>query len=108
MEALSSTNDTLGGKSQGGVNDSGPESAEQEVRSADPAGASVLKSSDDAAAAAAPQKSMETEGANEPLVSPMTLGTIFFILCMCFDFTKILIFLMFSVGFLNFCVMGFR
>ncbi|KAH0638097.1 uncharacterized protein [Solanum tuberosum] len=77
VEALSSTNDTLGEKSQGGVNDSGPESAEQEVRSADLAGASVLKSSDDAAAtaaAAAPQKSMETEGANEPLVSPMTLG----------------------------------
>lgn len=77
MEALSSTNDTLGEKSQGGVNDSGPESAEQEVRSADLAGASVLKSSDDAAAAA-PQKSMETEGANEPLVSPMTLGMVFF------------------------------
>ncbi|XP_015087901.1 uncharacterized protein LOC107031164 isoform X1 [Solanum pennellii] len=77
VEALSSTNDTLGMKSQGGVNDSGPESAEQEVRSADLVGATVFKSSDDAAAtpaAAAPQKSMETEGANEPLVSPMTLG----------------------------------
>ncbi|MCD9639952.1 hypothetical protein HAX54_024949 [Datura stramonium] len=71
-EALSSTNDILGEKSQGGMNDSGPESAEQEVRSADLAGASVLKSSD--AAVAVPQKSMETEGANEPLVSPMTLG----------------------------------
>lgn len=100
MEALSSTNDTLGMKSQGGVNDSGPESAEQEVRSADLVGASVLKSSDDAAAtpaaAAAPQKSMETEGANEPLVSPMTLGMFFFFLCMCFDFIEVLIFLMFS------------
>ncbi|KAK4732251.1 hypothetical protein R3W88_025239 [Solanum pinnatisectum] len=78
VEALSSTNDARGEKSQGGVNDSGPESAEQEVRSANLAGATVLKSSDDAAAtaaaAAAPQKSMETEGANEPLVSPMTLG----------------------------------
>ncbi|KAK6780777.1 hypothetical protein RDI58_022961 [Solanum bulbocastanum] len=77
VEALSSTNDILGEKSQGGVNDSGPESAEQEVRSADLAGATVLKSSDDAAAtaaAAAPQKSMETEGAIDPLVSPMTLG----------------------------------
>ncbi|KAL3328732.1 hypothetical protein AABB24_036050 [Solanum stoloniferum] len=66
-----------GKRSKGGVNDSGPESAEQEVRSSDLAGATVLKSSDDAAAtaaAAAPQKSMETEGANEPLVSPMTLG----------------------------------
>ncbi|CAN4091439.1 unnamed protein product [Withania somnifera] len=74
-EALSSTNDTHGEKSQGGVNDSGPESAEQEVRTADFAGASVLKLSDDAAAAAVvPQKSMETEGPNEPLVSPMTLG----------------------------------
>ncbi|KAM3326345.1 putative protein isoform X1 [Capsicum chacoense] len=77
VEALSSTNDTLvGEKSQGGVNDSGPESAEQEVRSADVAGASVLKSSDASAvpAAAVAHKPMETEGANEPLVSPMTLG----------------------------------
>ncbi|KAJ8559283.1 hypothetical protein K7X08_003341 [Anisodus acutangulus] len=41
-EALSSTNDTLGQKSQGVVN----ESTEQEVRSADLADASVLKSSD--------------------------------------------------------------
>ncbi|CAN4091440.1 unnamed protein product [Withania somnifera] len=64
-----------GKRSKGGVNDSGPESAEQEVRTADFAGASVLKLSDDAAAAAVvPQKSMETEGPNEPLVSPMTLG----------------------------------
>ncbi|XP_070044244.1 uncharacterized protein [Nicotiana tomentosiformis] len=63
-EALSSsTNDTLGEKIQGELNESGPESAEQEVRSAD------LD-----AAADVPQKSLETEAANEPLVSPMTLG----------------------------------
>ncbi|XP_059295033.1 uncharacterized protein LOC132048122 isoform X1 [Lycium ferocissimum] len=72
-EALSSTNDSLGEKSQGGVNDSGAnESAEQEVRSADVAAA---KSSDAAVAAAdVAQKSMENEGAKEPLVSLMTLG----------------------------------
>lgn len=66
----SSTNDTLGEKIQGELNESGPESAEQEVRSAD------LD-----AAADVPQKSLETEAANEPLVSPMTLGTIFFLAC---------------------------
>ncbi|TMW91761.1 hypothetical protein EJD97_013932 [Solanum chilense] len=78
LSPSSSSLQNNGKRSKGGVNDSGPESAEQEVRSADLVGASVLKSSDDAAAtpaaAAAPQKSMETEGANEPLVSPMTLG----------------------------------
>ncbi|KAJ8527276.1 hypothetical protein K7X08_029753 [Anisodus acutangulus] len=65
-EALSSTNDTLGQKPQGAVN----ESAEQEVRSADLAGASGLKSSD----ASVPLKSPENQVQGEPLVSPMTLG----------------------------------
>ncbi|XP_075075276.1 uncharacterized protein LOC107811247 [Nicotiana tabacum] len=66
-EALSSTNDTLGGKTQGAVN----ESAEQEVRSADlAAAATVLKSSD----ASLPLKSPENQVDGEPLVSPMTLG----------------------------------
>ncbi|XP_070034141.1 uncharacterized protein [Nicotiana tomentosiformis] len=66
-EALSSTNDTLGEKTQGAVN----ESAEQEVRSADLAAtATVLKSSD----ASLPLKSPENQVEGEPLVSPMTLG----------------------------------
>ncbi|XP_019197433.1 PREDICTED: uncharacterized protein LOC109191291 isoform X2 [Ipomoea nil] len=42
--SLSSTNDTLGEKTPDVLNESGPESAEQEVRSADLAEASVLKS----------------------------------------------------------------
>ncbi|CAN4093084.1 unnamed protein product [Withania somnifera] len=69
----SSLQNNNGKRSKGGVNDSGPESAEQEVRSADLAGANVVKSSDDAATAAVVPP-METEGANEPLVSLMTLG----------------------------------
>lgn len=72
MEALSSTNDTLGQKTQGALKESGQESAEQEVRSVDLAGASVLKSSD----ASVPLKSPENQVQGEPLVSPMTLGAI--------------------------------
>ncbi|KAL3367619.1 hypothetical protein AABB24_012046 [Solanum stoloniferum] len=70
VEALSSTNDTLGEKTQAAVNESGQESAEQEVRSVDLAGASVLKSSD----ASLPLKSPENQVQGEPLVSPITLG----------------------------------
>lgn len=72
MEALSSTNDTIGQKTQGAVNESGQESAEQEVRSADLSGASVLKSSD----ASLPLKSPENQVKGEPLVSPITLGAL--------------------------------
>ncbi|KAF3627231.1 hypothetical protein FXO37_29966 [Capsicum annuum] len=65
VKALSSTNDTLvWEKSQGGVNDSGIVSAEQEVRSADVGGASALKSSDAfvVLAAVVAQKPMEMKG----------------------------------------------
>lgn len=72
MEALSSTNDNLEQKTQGAVNESGQESAEQEVRSVDLAGDSVLKSSD----ASVPVKSPENQVQSEPLVSPITLGSI--------------------------------
>ncbi|XP_060178403.1 uncharacterized protein LOC132608500 [Lycium barbarum] len=58
-EALSSTNDTLGQKTQGAVN----ESAEQEVRSADLPPPTVLKSSD-----------ADNQVQAEPFVSPITLG----------------------------------
>ncbi|PHT96198.1 hypothetical protein BC332_34876 [Capsicum chinense] len=61
VEILSSTNDTLfGEKSQGGVNDLGPESAEKVVRSADVGGCSALKSLDasDVPAAAVARKPM--------------------------------------------------
>ncbi|MCD7468038.1 hypothetical protein HAX54_005825 [Datura stramonium] len=52
-----------GQKTQGAVNESGQESAEQEVRSADLAGVSVLKSSD----ASVPLKSPENQVQGEPL-----------------------------------------
>ncbi|CAH9096056.1 unnamed protein product [Cuscuta epithymum] len=45
-ESLSSTDDMLGEKTPGAVNESGPESAEQEFRSADPDGTCALKSAD--------------------------------------------------------------
>ncbi|CAN4098235.1 unnamed protein product [Withania somnifera] len=65
-EALSSTNDTLGQKTQGPVN----ESADQEVRSTDLDAPTVLKSSD----APLPLKSPENQVQAEPFVSPITLG----------------------------------
>lgn len=66
---MSSTNDTLGEKAAGVVNESGPESAEQEVRSADLAEASVLKSG----GAAEPEKLPEASVGGELLVSVVTL-----------------------------------
>lgn len=66
---MSSTNDTLGEKTPGVVNESGPESAEQEVRSADLAEASVLKSG----GVAEPEKLPEASVGGEPLVSLMIL-----------------------------------
>lgn len=67
---MSSTDDMLGEKTPGAVNESGPESAEQEIRSADLDGASALKSPD----APVPEKSPEAPLGGEPLVSPMILG----------------------------------
>nr|GMD23557.1 uncharacterized protein LOC109182752 isoform X2 [Ipomoea batatas]GMD27820.1 uncharacterized protein LOC109182752 isoform X2 [Ipomoea batatas] len=69
-ESLSSTDDMLGEKTPGAVNESGPESAEQEIRSADLDGASALKSPE----APVPEKSPEAPLGGEPLVSPMILG----------------------------------
>ncbi|XP_031121843.1 uncharacterized protein LOC116024943 [Ipomoea triloba] len=69
-ESLSSTDDMLGEKTPGAVNESGPESAEQEIRSADLDGTSALKSPD----APVPEKSPEAPLGGEPLVSPMILG----------------------------------
>ncbi|CAN4101181.1 unnamed protein product [Withania somnifera] len=65
-EALSSTNDTLGQKTEDAVN----ESADLEVRSAALAAPTALNSSD----ASLPLKSPENQVQGEPFVSPMTLG----------------------------------
>ncbi|PHT80530.1 hypothetical protein T459_18582 [Capsicum annuum] len=65
-EALSSTNDTLAKKTQGAVNESGQESADQEVRSTDLPAATLFKSSD----ASVPLQSTD----NQVQGSPITLG----------------------------------
>lgn len=95
---MSSTNDTLAKKTQGAVNESGQESADQEVRSTDLPAATLFKSSD----ASVPLKSTD----NQVQGSPITLGPILSLHVLLLYQNSFAYFLSF-IGVLNFFAMTF-